>query len=90
MNLAVERGLADARDLPINTGFIEARLDALLRRDKTGHVLGVVEAATHLAGDDAWNLAAFLRASGGSMNTGDGWKPEAQGQAGIRVDFKGL
>lgn len=55
-------------------------------------MLGTLDYLHHLAGDDNWTAAAFVRGYGGARNDGlgDGWEPELGASGGLQIKWKGL
>lgn len=71
--------------MPVGSGRLRLEVDGVYRRDRTGYLLGVADLVAHLGGGNAWDLAATLQARGGILNTGDGWRPEVSGTAGLEL-----
>jgi hypothetical protein len=71
--------------MPPGSGSLTMGLDALLLRDRTGHLLGTVDYHQHMRELGGVDLGIFAQGAGGARNLGDGlgWRPELRLTAGL-------
>lgn len=74
--LAIERGLARARDLGGDSGHLMLGFDAAMSGFDTGHTYGTIDYLQHLSGTPMGDLSAFAHGFGGATMRGGNWTPE--------------